>query len=530
MQTRREAALACFCVTGRTVNPMHIPLLFLLSALLLWLSSPGPGLSFCAWFALVPLLTGCAMVTPKKAALLGFGSGLVYYLLLIYWVVISLGTYGHLPWWLCGIALLLLCAYMSLYLALFCAVCSWSMQAVAPVWSAPLLWVGLDYVRGLLFSGFPWQDLGYSQFSTPLLIQAADLAGHHGITFLVIMTNCLLFSLFAPWLKGISWRPAQTRIQTAAAILLIAAALAYSFLQFKGIARHLESAAGYQVAVIQGNIEQDQKWVAEKQREAMEIYIRLSTEAAGEQPPELVIWPETAMPFNPPTSRLFPEVLSRTVLRNGYSLLSGAPYFVEKGNDYELYNSALLARPDGSQSLYLKQHLVPFGEYIPFSDILPLPGPVVESIGNFSAGKSARPLTAGKASLGVLICFESIFPDLARKEVANGANLLVNITNDAWFGRSSASIQHLAMAVLRAVENRRSLARAANTGISCFIDPAGRISQATPLFTTCSINGSPVLFKQNTIFTQIGYLFPIACLIFLIPVTFWIRIKKISGT
>lgn len=505
---------------------MPIPLLFFLSALLLWLASPGPGLSFCAWFALVPLLTGCARVPPKKAAQLGFACGLLYYLMLIYWVVISLGTYGHLPWWLCGLALLLLCAYMSLYIAFFCAACSWSMQAAAPVWSAPLLWVGLDFVRALLFSGFPWQDLGYSQFNTPLLIQIADLAGHHGITFLIVMANCLLFTLVAARRHDMPWRPVHTRLQAATGILLFAAALAYSFLQLREITRQLPSAASYQVAVIQGNIEQDQKWVAEKQREAMETYLKLSAEAASRQTPELVIWPETAMPFFPPTSSLFPELLARTVFSRHYFLLSGAPYFVEKEKEFELYNSALLARPDGSQSLYFKQHLVPFGEYIPLSDILPLPGPVVESVGNFSAGKTARPLTAGRARLGVLICFESIFPDLARKETANGANLLVNITNDAWFGRSSASIQHLAMAVLRAVENRRSLARAANTGISCFIDPAGRISQATPLFTACAITGSPALFEQNTIFTRIGYLFPVACLIFLIPAALWVRIKK----
>jgi apolipoprotein N-acyltransferase len=509
---------------------MHISLLFLLSALLLWLSSPGPGLSFCAWFALVPLLAGCATVTPKKAALLGFVSGLVYYLLLIYWVVISLGTYGHLPWWLCGLALLLLSAYMSLYLAFFCAACSWSMQAAAPVWSAPLLWVALDFVRSLLFSGFPWQDLGYSQFNTPLLIQVADLVGHHGITFLIVMVNCLLLTLSARWRnrnKDAPWRPLPTRLQTTTGLLLIAAALAYSFVQLKTISRDLAAAPGYPVAVIQGNIEQDQKWVAAKQREAMDIYIELSSKAARQQP-ELVIWPETAMPFFPPTSPLFPQVLDRTVYSHRYFLLSGAPYFVEKEKDYDLYNSALLARPDGSQALYFKQHLVPFGEYIPFSDILPLPGPVVESIGNFSAGSDSQPLAAGKAKLGVLICFESIFPTLARQEVAKGANLLVNITNDAWFGRSSASIQHLAMAVFRAVENRRSLARAANTGISCFIDPAGRISQVTPLFASCAINGSPALFDQLTVFTRLGYLFPLACLIFLIPVAFWIRIIKIS--
>ncbi|MBI4793102.1 MAG: apolipoprotein N-acyltransferase [Deltaproteobacteria bacterium] len=507
---------------------MHIGLLFLLSALLLWLSSPGPGLSFGAWFALVPLLAGCALVRPKKAALFGFLSGMVFYLLLIYWVVISLGTYGHLPWWLCGLALLLLSAYMGLYLALFCAACSWSMRTMAPVWSAPLLWVALDYIRGFLFSGFPWQDLGYSQFNTPLLIQASDLAGHHGITFLIVLVNSLCYTLIAALGKSVNWPLKNTLRQAGTALLLMAAASAYSFLQFKEMSRSLLSTSDYRVAVIQANIEQDQKWLPEKQREAIETYIDLSTRAAAQQP-ELVIWPETAMPFHPPTSPIFPELLTRTVFRDGYFLLSGAPYFKEKGNDFELYNSALLARPDGSQSLYFKQHLVPFGEYVPFSDILPLPGPVVESIGNFAAGRTAQPLAAGRASLGVLICFESIFPDLARRETANGANLLVNITNDAWFGRSSASIQHLAMAVLRAVENRRSLARAANTGISCFIDPAGRISQATPLFTACSIKGNLALFDRQTFFTSFGHYFPVLCLLLLIPLALRIRRGRAYG-
>jgi len=507
---------------------MHIGLLFLLSALLLWLSSPGPGLSFCAWFALVPLLAGCALVRPKKAALFGFAGGMVFYLLLIYWVVISLGTYGHLPWWLCGLALLLLSAYMGLYLALFCAACSWSMRTMAPVWSAPLLWVALDYIRGFLFSGFPWQDLGYSQFNTPLLIQASDLAGHHGITFLIVLANALGYTLIAALGKNVNWSLKNTLRQTVTALLLIAAASVYSFLQLKEVSRSLLSTSDYPVAVIQANIEQDQKWLPEKQRQAIETYIDLSSRAAAQQP-ELVIWPETAMPFHPPTSPLFPELLTRTVFRDGYFLLSGAPYFEEKNNDFELYNSALLARPDGSQSLYFKQHLVPFGEYIPLSDILPLPGPVVESIGNFAAGRTAQPLAAGRASLGVLICFESIFPDLARRETANGANLLVNITNDAWFGRSSASIQHLAMAVLRAVENRRSLARAANTGISCFIDPAGRISQATPLFTACSIKGSLALSDRHTFFTSFGHYFPVLCLLLLIPLAVRIRRGRSHG-
>ncbi|MBI5557369.1 MAG: apolipoprotein N-acyltransferase [Deltaproteobacteria bacterium] len=508
---------------------MQIPLIFLSSALLLWLASPGPGLSWCAWFALVPLLWGCATVTPKKAARLGFMAGLCYYTLLIYWVVISLGTYGHLPWWLCGIALLLLCAYMALYLAVFCAACSWSMKIMPPIWSAPFLWVTFDFIRGRLFSGFPWQDLGYTQFKTPLLIQASDLAGHHGITFLIILANCLCLTLLAAWKKTPPWPQGKALPHVLAAVLLLAASLGYSMFRYKEIVIDVQAApSSHTVTVIQANIEQDQKWLPEKQRDAVETYINMTTQGVAGHPPDLVIWPETAMPFHPPASPLFPEILARTVFAGQYSLLAGAPYFQERAGDFDLYNSGVLVRPDGGQALYFKQHLVPFGEYVPLSDILPLPGPVVESVGNFKAGEKAEPLPDGKARLGILICFESIFPDLARKEAANGANMLVNMTNDAWFGRSSASIQHLAMVVLRAVENRRSLARAANTGISCFIDPAGHISQETPIFTEYAITASLKLLEDKTFFTRTGHLFPLLCLFTLIPLAIGLK-KRASG-
>lgn len=495
-------------------------LLFLASSLLLWLSSPGPGFSYLAWIALAPLFWGCERLSPKKSARFGFFGGMVYYTLLIYWVVISLGTYGHLPWWLCGVALLLLAAYMSLYLAVFCAAVSMCMKFISPIWIAPALWVALDFIRGKLFSGFPWQDLGYSQFNSPLLIQPASLAGHHGVTFLIVTANALIFSLF-------STHPKYHRtLPIIFAILLLGSAYTYSFMQLEKNNQAGETALNFPVAIIQGNINQDQKWLPEKQQQVIENYITLSNDAAQKQDVKLIIWPETAMPFHPSSSPLFPELLSRTVFQGNYSLLSGAPYFQRTDNNVDLYNSALLVEPNGdNMSVYFKQHLVPFGEYIPFADILPLPGPLVESLGNFSTGKSSAPLSSGEAELGILICFESIFPELARKEVANGANMLVNITNDAWFGRSSASIQHLAMAVLRAVENRRSLARAANTGISCFIDPSGHISQATDLFVKVAVTGSPVLLSDTTFFTRTGHIFPLLCLAALLPMLIWIRRK-----
>jgi apolipoprotein N-acyltransferase len=200
------------------------------------------------------------------------------------------------------------------------------------------------------------------------------------------------------------------------------------------------------------------------------------------------------------------------------------------------YNSAFLfspvtAMPGVPRALrpagrYDKQHLVPFGEYIPLRTILPLPGPLVETMGDFSLGNSVAPLSCGKAQLGVLICFESIFPDLARREVDAGATLLVNITNDAWFGRSSAPWQHLAMAVLRAVENRRSLARAANTGISGFIDPAGRTQKLSPLFVPYAASARLPLLTGKTVFGRFGHNLPLACLLLLGPATALVVLKK----
>lgn len=503
-----------------------IVLLFLCSVILLCLSSPSPGLSFCAWFSLVPLFFGCSFVRPKKAALLGFSCGLAYYAYLIYWVVISLGTYGNFPWWASGTSLLLLCAYMSIYPALFCALISWSQKKISLIWLAPFLWVALDYCRGWMFSGFPWQDLGYSQYNTPLLIQSSDLFGHHGITFSIVLTNSLLFCLLTPFSQKTSCRQKKNKTPLISAALILIFLAAYSFLAMGHMQTKTQKAQRLKVSVIQGNIDQNQKWKPEKKRQAIEKYVNLTKKATEEQDTSLVIWPETAMPFHPTGNQLFSELLNLTVFEGTYSLLSGSPYFKENSRETELYNSAILVRPDGTEALYFKQHLVPFGEYIPFADYLPLPGPVVESVGNFSAGNNAVPLQTGTAKLGILICFESIFPDIARKQVTNGANLLVNITNDAWFGRSSASLQHMSMAVFRAVENRRSLARSANSGISCFIDPIGRISQPTTLFTEEFINGSPTLHGHITFFNRFGYLFPLLCLLFSIALLAFLKTRQ----
>jgi apolipoprotein N-acyltransferase len=496
------------------------------SGILLLLATPG-GSSFplLAWLGLVPLLWSLQGTQPKQAFLLGFLFGGVFYVGLIYWIVIVLGRYGYLPFWVSVPALLLLAAYMSIYPALFAAGLTWAGRTFSPLWLAPVLWVALDFIRGWLFSGFPWLDLGYTQFRNTIILQNADLFGHHGITFLIILTNGLLLSFLTRWTKK-SASPSMAG--TVAAMLLLLAAGIYGTLRLEQINGKLSQAETLATTVVQGNIPQDRKWSATFQEHTMREYLRLTNETAEDAVVRLVIWPETALPFYPFESS-FLKTITNTLARNpGVHFLTGAPHRIPAGSppEWRYYNSAFLLSPDqpgpGRKAdllltgRYDKQHLVPFGEYLPLRSILPLPGPLVETIGDFSQGSVQPPLPCGPARLGVLICFESIFPELARRKTAAGATLLINITNDAWFGRSSAPHQHLAMAAFRAVENRRSLARAANTGISGFIDPAGRTEKLSPLFAPYAATSRLTLLHEQTVFTRFGHYFPLTCLLFVV--------------
>ncbi len=504
----------------------------LCSGLLLILTFPGAvGWWPCAWLALVPLFAALRNVSSGRAFRLGLFVGFVHFTFLLYWIVIVLGTYGHLSWWVVVPALLLLSLYMSLYPAVFAVVISRARQKGGSLlWLAPCLWVTLDTIRGMLFTGFPWQDLAYSQYQVPSLIQAADLVGHQGITFVIVLANALFYTIATQFplkrgRKTTVGSPNQGRwvyVGPIAAALVILAVVLYGQLRFGQVAEEMARCPTVRTAVIQGNIAQDRKWTPSMQRQTLEIYRQLSqkaVEAAGApEEPVLLIWPETALPFYLRSEDGMPAAVAQLARDNGSCLLTGVPYAEgAAGNnpaDDRYYNSAILLGRDGTVTgRYDKHHLVPFGEYIPFRKYLPFVGPLVESMGDFTPGSVQRPLACQTTGIGVLICFESIFPDLSRKWAENGANMLVNITNDAWFGRSSAPWQHFSMAVFRAVETRRSLARAANTGVSGFVDPVGRISASLPLFEAGYATGDLPICSEQTFFVRYGYYFPIFCII-----------------
>ncbi len=487
-----------------------------LSGLLLTAAFPKVGFDLLAWVALVPLLWAIDGTPWKTAFRIGFVFGLAHFVSLVYWVVPTMQTYGHLPVFLAFPILFIFAAYLALYPALFSVGMARVSRQPAMIWpAAALLWTAQEFLRARLFTGFPWELLGYSQFGRVHLIQVADVAGVYGVTFLVALVNGALYLLWRAVAGRVS-DPGLKRRSAAVAVAVSAAAVAgtwgYGALRLAAVDEAAASAENVRVSLIQGNIAQEIKWDRKFQLQTTEKYARMS-EGVKKKSPDLVVWPETATPFYFPFHPTLSKIVLEAVKKTGADFLIGSPSFREKGGKLSYFNSAYLVAKDGTvKDRYDKVHLVPFGEYVPFKRYLPFLGKIVDQVGDFRAGPAGKTLKWRGRRLGVLICYESIFPGLSRAEASAGADLLVNITNDAWYGRSSAPFQHFSMAVFRAVENRRPLVRAANTGISGFIDAAGRVSGTTPLFVDAALTRSVALSAIRAPYTRIGDLFAGLCL------------------
>ncbi len=491
--------------------------LAVLTSLLLWSSFPGGGEVWpLLLVALVPLLFVVGAVNVRRALFAGLCCGLVHFILLLYWIVTVLGKYGGLPWFIAVAALLLLALYMSLYFVLFAFLARYILlrfPAGVSLWLLPALWVGVDWLRAVLFTGFPWMDLGYALYIQPYCIQVADLVGHYGVTFLIVFINTALMLL----LRKKQSVSEYLRLLIPALCLLGVAGL-YSGYRFTEVKQAITAtgASRITVGVVQGNIDQSIKWSPAEQQATVENYLAQTTSLFALKHPSLVVWPETALPFYLPSDGHM-QPLKRLVAAKDFALLVGAPWYeiIDRNKrKINFFNSALLLKPNGLfGGKYYKSHLVPFGEYIPLKEYLPFLAPLVEAVGDFSSGTVEQPLVWQKAKVGVLICFESVFPEISRKWVLAGANMLVNLTNDAWYGKSSAPHHSLAMSVLRAVETRRSLIRSANTGISAFVTPLGTVIEQSELFVPWAKAENMVLRDELTIWARYGYLFAPICLV-----------------
>jgi len=492
-----------------------------LSGGLLVLSFPIVNLWPVASFFLVPLLLCSQGKSGKDAFLLGAFAGAIAYIGLIYWVVVAVNRYGNIPLPLAIPILLLLVIYLSLYWGVFTFLASYVREKGVwiPLLAFPALWVGLEFLRSFLLSGFPWALVGYSQYLNILCIQIADITGVYGVSYLVILINTLIFLWIVRW-RGRKGVPLQGIIFT---LVLLALTCAYGYWR---INVPVKTEKGLKVGVAQGNIAQDVKWDKGFQQQTLTIYRRL-TFKLQEQSPGLIVWPETALPaYFPSGTELDDKVLAVPQEMNAY-LLFGSLSSKKVGKEHKIYNSAYLLSPQRHiVGRYDKIHLVPFGEYVPLSSRFPFFNSLV-GIGNITPGDEAVIFQLPRGQFGVLICFEVIFPDLCREFVRKGADFMVTITNDAWFGRTSAPYQHLAQATFRSIENRMWLVRAANTGISAFVDPWGRVRQSRGIFTQEAFTEKIDLRgDQMTFYTRYGDLFALLCSLMGIGVIGYVVVKK----
>lgn len=492
-----------------------------LSGILLVLIFPRSDLEFIAWFALVPLLLYISIACDRKDAFrAGFITGFIYFLGTTYWVFNSIYHYGHLPFYLSILILLGMVMILSLYIGLFALLYHLISKRISIPASllSPLLWTSIELARTYLLSGFPWSSLGYSQYRFLPIIQIADITGVYGISFLVVAVNGAIADL----LIYRTVRRSFLLLGPVFPTILFLIALGYGFSSLKETRTDLGKEL--KLSLIQGNIEQDKKWEPRYQREVFDTYLRLTRDVLRYNP-DIIIWPEASTPFYFGRDRDYTDELIRFVKENKIYLLFGTQRVksFEHGR-YTITNSAYLLSPAGEiLDSYDKIHLVPFGEYVPLKKILFFVDKLVEGIGDFSTGNRYEVFQIPQGRFGTVICYEIIFPGLVRKFVNRGAEFMVTITNDAWFGHTSAPYQHFSMAVLRAVENRVSVARAANTGVSGFIDPKGKILEASEIFKEGTYTGDIRIETGKTFYTRHGDIFSYLCLgltIIIVGVTF----------
>jgi len=436
---------------------------------LLALSYPPFPLGFLVYPALGLALWTAGLgrnrpISWKTAARRGWLIGFVWHLGTLYWVV-----------WVAPPGMLVMAAILGLYVAVVFGLCALFETRFGPraIWLFPVVWVGHEYLRGLGELAFPWTNLSLSQVTYVYMIQHADIAGDLFVGFTVALTSVLMLRLFLRWTAR---RQGNVRFHVLSLIL----ALVLPYLYGHGAVDRLESVESIRIAVLQGDIDSFQKWEDGAVDHSFAVYETL-TRAAADSGAALIVWPETAAPLYLRSSPEHRIAIRRLSAELSVPILLGTlEYERLSPQQYLRYNAAVYVRDGAYDSAYhAKLQLVPFGEWIPFSNRWHVLDNLDVGGAHFTAGTTYWLFEHEHGPFAAAICFESAFPAIIRRFAANGARFLVNITNDGWYGFTSGPTQHADIAVFRAIENRRPIARSANTGISCFIDRAGRIRDAS---------------------------------------------------
>jgi apolipoprotein N-acyltransferase len=504
-----------------------------------WLAAISSGLlcaacfppfnqSWLCWFALTPLISAIwfsgknSKQRRLRNLLLGYVAGLIFFTATFSW----LGSLGILfeSSWLRGLSLLL-----AFYLALNFAFWSWFTGLIGPVhflssWrnlSAAFLsasaWSAHEWIRGWLFTGFGWNGLGVALHGNWLLIQIAEFTGVTGLSFVIAFTNIILVTTAVRLFFETKIQQMHAHFDLTLTLIAIVSLFAFGFNRV----RNPSPTKPFHVATVQANVPQREKFDPEFTDKIFDKFARLSEIALhANSPPDLLVWPESALPdpVRDETTDSYRFVIgfSRSIETD---LLLGT---IDIENQHD-YNAALLVSGAGrGMQIYRKFHLVPFGEYIPLRHSFPLFAAVASKWvpGDFNPGNdyTVFHLTNSDVRVAPLICFEDTIGDLTRQFVLRGADLLANMTNDGWFLHSIGSQQHLTNAIFRCVETRRPMVRAANSGVTCFINEFGRITQilqddSGSTFTEGILAGKVNLpqDREITFYVQHGELFAQSC-------------------
>jgi apolipoprotein N-acyltransferase len=470
----------------------------LLSGLFLVLSFPRYGHPAFAWIALVPLAVALIGQTSVRAFVLGLLTGLVYFIGTVYWTGTVVSQFGGLATPVAMFAMVLLAAYLALFPALTALIMARliARAGVKAVLFLPAAWVATEFMRGYLFGGFPWVPLGNSQVEVLPVAQLASLFGVYGLSALVAGVNGLL--AYAALAGG---RQRLAPIAAVAVMLIVVGGWGAWRIADGRLTRE---GSPLQVGLIQGNIAQEDKWKPTESRRIFTTHVAMTRDVVR-RGADFVIWPESSTPFmfeEDDAGEAAVRELAREVNR---PILFGSEQVDRNLEPIRLHNSAFMLAPNGdTAAVYHKIQLVPFGEFFPLQEYLAFVAPLVERFAPFAPGASVALLPIGTHLVSTAICYEVVFPWLTRQAVNGGSELLTTITNDGWYGRSSAPYQHFAMASMRAIEHGRYLARAANTGISGVVDPYGRIVAQSAIFEEVGMVEEVRLLTGRTLYTSIG--------------------------
>lgn len=488
-----------------------------LSGLLMALSAPPLPLGFLGYVALVPMLL--LLFEPgrirerwePRIGILALSFGLVRYGLSLHWLML-LGEASPLSFrWAMPFILLVLVLYLTLGDWLFLWILA-RLRAVVggqAIWWVPGLFVLLEWARALGDLGFPWLRLASSQLQYIPMFQIAGILGELGVSLLVIWINVLIvisWQSFRSGFPGLGHAVISRWWAPTTLFLLVSFNLLYGFAMVERLEAPDDVGANtLEVGVVQGNVDLMDKWNRSKRDSTFVPYTRLTRRLASEGA-RLVIWPETAVPLDLPRSAKYLPVVRELARETGTHLYLGFPeQVVTEAGELDSYNSSLQMDDAGViRDRYRKMRLLSFGERMPFQDILPFLGKWDLGQAEWSVGPTQTIFEVDGFRFAGLICFESIFSNVARRAVFDGAGFLVNITNDGWFGDTILPHQHAWMAVMRAAENRVPLVRCANNGVSFWVEPTGRVHDTTELFTRASFLASIRPQPGGSIYTRYG--------------------------